>query len=81
MKLFKGGKMKQVNNNVNHPSHYTEGRKHEPIDVIYDWNLDFDLGNAIKYISRAGRKDSTKTKEDLEKAIFYLNDFISRNCN
>lgn len=68
------------NRNVQHPSHYAEGRKYEPIDVISDWNLDFDLGNAIKYISRAGRKDSTKTKEDLEKAIFYINDYIVRHC-
>ena len=55
---------------VNHPSHYTEGRKHEPIDVIQDWNLDFCLGNTVKYISRFGRKDNPI--EDLEKARFYL---------
>lgn len=73
--------MKEKNSSVAHPSHYAEGRKYEPIDVIFDWNLDFDLGNAIKYISRAGRKDPNKVKEDLEKAIFYINDFISRNCN
>lgn len=61
---------------VNHPSHYTEGRKYEPIDVIRDWELGFDLGNALKYISRAGRKDKNKTIEDLEKAIFYIKDEI-----
>ena len=55
---------------VNHPSHYAEGRKHEPIDVIQDWNLDFCLGNTVKYISRFGRKDNSI--EDLEKARFYL---------
>lgn len=58
--------------NVNHPKHYTEGRKYEPIEVIEDWKLDFCLGNAVKYISRAGRKDETKTIEDLEKAKWYI---------
>lgn len=58
---------------VNHPSHYAEGRKYEPIDVIADWELDFCLGNTIKYISRAGRKGLDKTIEDLEKAAWYLN--------
>ena len=58
-------------NMVNHPSHYSEGRKYEPIDVIVDWKLDFPLGNTIKYISRAGRKNNTL--EDLKKAAWYLN--------
>lgn len=63
---------------VNHPSHYTEGRKYEPIKVIQDWKLDFCLGNTVKYISRAGRKGSAamsdidKEIQDLEKAKFYL---------
>lgn len=64
--------MSKENNSVNHPSHYADGRKYEPIDVIKDWDLDFNLGNCIKYISRAGRKDSSKLVEDLEKAKFYL---------
>lgn len=55
---------------VNNPSHYVEGRDIEPIDVIDDWKLDFELGSALKYISRAGRKDDAKT--DLKKAIWYL---------
>lgn len=63
---------------VNRPSHYCEGRKYEPIAVIQDWNLDFCLGNTVKYISRAGRKSSAamtdieKELQDLEKAKFYL---------
>ena len=56
---------------VNHPSHYNLG-KIEVIDAIEDWQLDFHLGNAVKYIARAGRKDPAKTKEDLQKAIWYL---------
>ena len=42
---------------VKKPSHYTAGRKYEPKDVIRDWDLNFNLGNAVKYISRAGRKN------------------------
>ena len=55
---------------MNYPSHYCEGRKYEPIKVIDDWGLDFYLGNALKYISRAGRKNDEL--EDLKKARFYL---------
>lgn len=58
---------------IEKPKHYVEGRQYEPIDVINDWELDFALGNVIKYVSRAGRKHPDKLIEDLEKAIFYLN--------
>ena len=57
---------------VDHPSHYNAGRI-EVIDFIEDQNLNFNLGNAVKYISRAGKKDPVKFREDLEKAIWYLN--------
>ena len=57
---------------VNHPSHYNMG-KYEVIDVINDWNLNFQKGNAVKYIARAGHKDPSKEIEDLEKALFYIN--------
>lgn len=63
--------------NVEHPKHYNFGDI-EVIDYIHDQNLDFNLGNAIKYISRAGLKDENKKVEDLEKAIFYINDEIER---
>ena len=56
---------------VNRPSHYAEGRKYEPIAVIEDWSLGYHLGNALKYISRAGRKQNTI--EDLRKAVWYVN--------
>jgi hypothetical protein len=56
---------------VNHPPHYTFG-KHEPIDVIEDWKLSFCLGNVVKYIARAGRKNNDRL-EDLKKAQWYLN--------
>lgn len=56
---------------VNHPSHYTDG-KIEVIDFIEDKNLGFCLGNAVKYISRAGKKDPSKEVEDLCKAKWYI---------
>ena len=55
---------------VNSPSHYAEGREFETIDVIEDWGLGYHLGNAVKYISRAGRKDDIL--QDLKKAQWYL---------
>ena len=54
------------NNAVKHPSHYAEGRKYEPKDVIRDWQLNFNLGSAVKYVARAGRKDDIV--QDLKKA-------------
>ncbi|MBN3027875.1 DUF3310 domain-containing protein [Ruthenibacterium lactatiformans] len=66
-----------MSNTVEHPSHYNIG-KYEVIDVINDWRLNFQLGNAIKYIARAGRKDPSKTVEDLEKAMFYIDYEINR---
>lgn len=55
---------------VNSPDHYTFGRKYEPKDVIRDWGLNYNLGCAVKYISRAGRKDDILL--DLYKARKYL---------
>ncbi|TXI90757.1 MAG: DUF3310 domain-containing protein [Chryseobacterium sp.] len=56
---------------VNKPSHYTDGNI-EVIDFIEDKKLGFHLGNAVKYIARAGKKDPAKTLEDLQKAKWYL---------
>tara|TARA_B100000035_G_C21015268_1_gene561489 strand:+ start:919 stop:1542 length:624 start_codon:yes stop_codon:yes gene_type:complete len=64
---------------VNQPSHYTQGREFETIDVIEDWGLDFHLGNAVKYISRAGRKDPEKLNQDISKAIWYLERFQDKS--
>ena len=62
-----------MSDNVDHPSHYCDGRKYEPVEVILDWELDFLLGNALKYISRTGRKGSDDDAiEDLEKAVWYI---------
>lgn len=57
---------------VNHPSHYTKG-KIEVADFIADQKLNFDRGNAVKYVCRAGSKDPSKEIQDLEKAIWYIN--------
>lgn len=58
---------------VQRPAHYSEGRRFETIEVIEDWDLSYRIGNAVKYLSRAGRKDPAKTAEDLKKAIWYIN--------
>ena len=67
----------KVCDNVNHPAHYTFGNI-EVIDFIEDKKLGFHLGNAVKYISRAGRKNPDKTVEDLRKAVWYINRQIQR---
>ena len=64
-----------MNDSVNNPSHYTDGNI-EVIEYIEDKKLGFCLGNAIKYISRAGKKDSDKEIEDLKKAKWYIDRLI-----
>ncbi len=66
-----------MSNSVEHPAHYNVG-KIEVIDAINEWQLDFNLGNVVKYVARAGHKDKAKTIEDLKKAKFYLEDSIER---
>jgi hypothetical protein len=61
--------------NVNQPPHYKVGGI-ETIDFIEAKDLDYNLGNAVKYISRAQFKG--KHKEDLEKAKWYLDRAISK---
>ena len=57
-----------MNNNVDHPKHYNEGV--EAIDVIESWDLNFKVGNVIKYMLRAPHKG--EEIQDLEKAKWYL---------
>ena len=55
------------------PSHYGgEDNVYEAIKVIDNWGLGFKLGNVVKYISRAGKKDGNSAKQDLLKAMQYL---------
>ena len=64
---------------INHPSHYGgEDNTYEAIKIIEHYNLGFHLGNVIKYCLRAGKKDTTKTLEDLRKAKWYLQREIER---
>lgn len=61
------------------PAHYGGPENpFEPIKVIEHYALNFSLGNAVKYILRAGKKDAAKTVEDLEKARTYLDFEIAR---
>lgn len=64
------------NDVINHPSHYCDGRRYEPIDVIEDWKLNYNRGNIIKYCSRAGRKDNEL--EDMKKCAWYANREVER---
>lgn len=65
----------EVKEMVNSPQHY-QGKNFEVIDIINDYGLNFELGNAIKYILRADKKGNKK--QDLEKAIWYLNHELSK---
>ena len=65
------------NDPVNHPSHYTSDPSGVECLEITRWR-NFNIGNAIKYLWRAGIKDDQKVIEDLEKAVFYINDEIKR---
>jgi len=62
---------------VDHPAHYGGAdNTYEAIKVIEAWELGFNLGNVVKYISRAGKKGSKL--EDLKKAQWYLNREINK---
>jgi len=68
------------NEMVDHPIHYGgEDNTYEAIKVIEAWNLGFNLGNTIKYVSRAGNK--VDMLEDLEKASWYINREIKKLKN
>lgn len=60
---------------IAYPKHYTKGRI-QPIEVIEDWGLGFNLGNAVKYVARAEHKGSPL--DDLKKARWYLDREIMR---
>ena len=66
-------------NSTLRPNHYGgKDNPYEAIKIIDAWNLGFNLGNVIKYVSRAGKKDPAKAIEDLEKAATYLQFEISK---
>lgn len=68
--MYKKRKSNNFYDPVSCPAHYAEGRIYEPRKVIADWGLNYHLGNALKYISRAGRKGNAI--QDLEKAQQYI---------
>lgn len=63
---------------ISHPAHYTRG-KIEVIDFIEDQQLGYHLGQVIKYVCRAGFKDASTRKQDLQKAEWYLKREIERS--
>jgi hypothetical protein len=65
-------KKEESKETVDHPQHYGGDTIYEVIKVLEAWSLDFHLGNVVKYVSRAGKKNKTKELEDLEKALWYL---------
>lgn len=70
LSLIQSSDINHFNEEIESPKHYVEGRTIEPISVIEDWNLNHHLACAVKYISRAGRKNNEM--KDLRKAIWYL---------
>jgi hypothetical protein len=62
---------------VNNPEHYGGAdNPYEAIKVIDAWDLNFNLGNTVKYIARCGKKDDEI--QELEKAAWYLNNEIKK---
>jgi hypothetical protein len=62
-------------NDATRPNHYGgKDSTYEVFNVLEAWKLDKDfyLGNVLKYLARAGKKSKTTEKEDLQKALVYL---------
>lgn len=75
-------RMRKQNILVDHPAHYGgKDSPYEAIKVIEAWDLDFCLGNVVKYISRAGKKNGESTMQDLQKAAWYLDRAIKKKIN
>lgn len=71
--------LKKLGELVDHPIHYGgKENTYEAIKVIDAWGLGFHLGNVIKYISRAGKKDPKTLIQDLKKAAWYLEKYIEK---
>lgn len=70
-----------MNDKIDHPAHYGgNGNPYEAILVIEAWDAGFCLGNALKYIARAGKKGGEHVAYDLGKAVWYLNRVVSRGA-
>ena len=76
-RMWQMGWLPEINDNVNHPNHYKTG-KYECLDVMMETQgkdavLNFCLCNAFKYLYRNKNKNGL---EDIEKAIWYLNEYV-----
>lgn len=69
-KVLPAAKEPSQTEQVDHPAYYGGDSVYEAIKVIEAWQLPFDIGNAVKYIARAGKKGDRL--QDLEKALWYL---------
>ena len=59
---------------INHPDYYQNKKNGlEVVDFIEGWDLNFNLGNVVKYIARAGKKSNENKLIALCKASWYLN--------
>lgn len=63
---------------LNQPDYYGGDSPYEALKIIFHFNMSFCLGNVLKYIIRAGKKDPSKEIEDLKKAKVYLEREIER---
>jgi hypothetical protein len=67
-----------MSESIDHPAYYGGAENpYEAIKVIEAWGLGFNIGNVVKYLSRAGKKDPDKHLDDLKKARWYLDRQIS----
>ena len=68
-----------AHDNINHPLHYGGSENpFEAIKIIDYYNLDFSLGNVIKYVLRAGQKNGNTMEQDLKKAKWYLDHYLEK---
>lgn len=77
VKPVKAGTKMKTGDAVKHPQHYTS-KGIEPITYINSHNFNFNLGNVVKYITRAGMKEGNSYIQDLKKAAQYLEFEIQR---
>ena len=72
-KSIGGKEVKQTDNSLTvRPDYYNPDSDYEPRKVIKAWGLDWNLGNALKYIARCGKKANNSKLIDLEKAMTYI---------
>ena len=72
LKFSKTFKKLTESEKIDHPKHYGGDSQYEVIKVLEAWELDFHLGNVVKYVARAGKKSKDTELEDLKKAEWYL---------